>query len=357
MAAVRTRVAAPPTLPGLEDAPDLADIVRRAAEGIAAGTIDIPRIVVMPKGKVVAGFQPFTLDLSAVRPARAGDTLWIQNLRSGEGREMLLRPEGSTGEERRPEDYIVRHLIVFHDIDYAAHADLLYDLAGQTVAHLRSLLPPDDVEPILRQQGEALAALIHGQMQAHYHEGADEGYEVTVHRGWTAIRSCAYTAIEGEAPRDYRDAPQDLSNIGRTIFGGFSRCLYPVQKFHSNPERILAVVLEREAVRWFRPVAGQFQIRYRRGADHPEYIPDFVAELSDRVVMFEVKARNETSDPDVLAKAAAARSWCANASDHARAQGRKPWLYVVIPHDLLSESMSTTGLLQRAEMAEPAPSA
>jgi hypothetical protein len=44
----------------------------------------------------------------------------------------------------------------------------------------------------------------------------------------------------------------------------------PGQKFHSNPERILAVILEREAVRWFRRVAGQFQ-------------------LSDRIVMFEAR--------------------------------------------------------------------
>lgn len=351
MAAVRSRVAAQPSLPGLGEEPDLAEIVRRAAEGIAKGTIDIPRIVVMPKGKIVAGYQPFTLDLSGVRPARAGDTLWIQNLRSGDGREVLLKPEGTTGEEKRPEDYIVRHLIDFHDIDYAAHAELLYGLAGQAIGHLRSYLPADEVEPVLRQQGEALARLIHGQMQSHYHEGADEGYEATVHRGWTEIRPSAYTAVEGEPPRDFRQAPPDLSNIGRYIFGGFSRCLYPVQKFHSNPERILAVILEREAVRWFRPVPGQFQIRYRRGADHPEYIPDFVAELTDRIVMFEVKAKDETSDPEVKAKAEAARAWCAHATDYARSQGGKPWFYVIIPHDLVSENMFVDGLLQRAMLS------
>lgn len=354
MAAVRSRVAAQPSLPGLGDEADLVDIVRRAAEGIAKGTIDVPRIVVMPKGKVVAGFQPFALDLSGVRPARAGDTLWIQNLRSGEGRELLLKPEGSTGEEKRPEDYIVRHLIDFHDIDYRAHADLLYDLAGQTVAHLHSYLPGDEVEPVLRQQGEALARLIHGQMQAHYGEGADEGLEVTVHRGWTEIRPCAYTAIEGEAPRDYRQAPADLSSIGRHIFGGFSRCLYPVQKFHSNPERILAVIVEREAMRWFRPVAGQFQIRYRRGSDHPEYVPDFVAELTDRILMLEVKARNEVADPEVMSKAEAAATWCGHATDYAVSQGGKPWVYAVLPHDLVKENMSISALLGGALPSPPA---
>lgn len=353
MAAVRSRVAAQPSLPGLDAGPDLADIVRRAAEGIAKGTIDIPRIVVMPKGRIIAGFQPFTLDFAGVRPARAGDTLWIQNLRSGEGRELLLKPEGTTGEEKRPEDYVVRHLIDFNDIDYGAHADLLYDLAGQTVAHLRSYLPADEVEPVLRQQGEALARLIHGQMQSHYHEGSDDGHEVTVHRGWTEIRPCAYTVVEGEAPRDYREAPPDLSAIGRYLFGGFRRCLYPVQKFHSNPERILAVILEREAIRWFRPVAGQFQIRYRRGADHPEYIPDFVAETAEGTLMLEVKARNELADPEAKAKAEAAIAWCARASAYAVSQGGMGWSYALLAHDAVKENMSIAGLLASAD-ARPA---
>jgi type III restriction enzyme len=348
MAAVRSRVAAQPSLPGLDTAPDLADIVRRAAEGIAKGTIDIPRIVVMPKGRIVAGFQPFTLDFTGVRPAKAGDVLWSQYLRSGSGREVVLEPEGATGEERRPEDYIVRHLIDFNDIDYGTHADLLYELAGQAVAHLRSYLDPEEVEPVLRQQGEALARLIHGQMQSHYHEGSDDGYEVTVHRGWTAIRPCAYTAAEGEAPRDYPEAPPDLSGIGRYLFGGFRRCLYPVQKFHSNPERILAVILEREAIRWFRPVAGQFQIRYRRGADHPEYIPDFVAETAEGTLMLEVKARNELANPDVEAKAEAAIAWCARASAYAVSQGGKGWSYALLAHDAVKENMSIAGLLASA---------
>jgi type III restriction enzyme len=350
LAAVRSRVAAQPSLPGLETEPDVEAIVRRAAEGIAKGTIDIPRIVVMPKGRIVAGFQPFTLELTGVRPARASDTLWIQNLRSGGGREVLLKLEGATGEEKRPEDYIVRHLIDFHDIDYGAHAELLYDLAGQAVAHLRSYLPTDEVEPVLRQQGEALAALIHVQMQGHYSEGADEGYQATVHRGWTELRPCAYTAVEGEGPRDFRQAPANLSGIGRYVFGGFSRCLYPVQKFHSNPERLLAVILEREAIRWFRPVSGQFQIRYRRGADHPEYIPDFVAETADRVLMLEVKARNETTDPEVRSKAEAAMEWCRHASDYAASQRGKPWSYAILPHDVIKENMSLAGLLAGAAL-------
>jgi type III restriction enzyme len=37
-------------------------------------------------------------------------------------------------------EYLVRALVDFDDVSYDNHADLLYDLAGQMVAHLKSYL-------------------------------------------------------------------------------------------------------------------------------------------------------------------------------------------------------------------------
>jgi hypothetical protein len=37
------------------------------------------------------------------------------------------------------------------------------------------------------------------------------------------------------------------------VFGHFSRCLYPQQKFDSDTERRFAVILERDADTWFKP--------------------------------------------------------------------------------------------------------
>ena len=90
--------------------------------------------------------------------------------------------------------------------------------------------------------------------------------------------------------------------MAKYLFGGFNRCLYPVQKFQSDAERKLAVILEREALKWFKPAKGQFQIYYRWGGDHPEYQPDFVAEADGTIYMLEPKARNDMNDPEVLAK-------------------------------------------------------
>jgi type III restriction enzyme len=46
----------------------------------------------------------------------------------------------------------------------------------------------------------------------------------------------------------------------------------------------------------------------------------------------------------VLAKKAAALSWCANATVHALAHGGKPWHYLLIPHDAIAENMTLSGL-------------
>ena len=119
---------------------------------------------------------------------------------------------------------------------------------------------------------------------------------------------------------------------------------------HTFVLAVLAVILEREALRWFRPAKGQFQIYYRQGADHLEYQPDFVAETEPVIYMLEPKARNALNDADVLAKRDAAVNWCQMASDHAKSYGGKRWEYVLIPHDVIAENM-TLALLASAYAA------
>ena len=183
-------------------------------------------------------------------------------------------------------------------------------------------------------------------MQDHYWEDA-VGYEVKVSKGFTELKQSAYTYSVQEPPADYRVAPADKSNMAKYLFGGFQRCLYTVQKFDSDSERKLAVILERDAIKWFKPAKGQFQIFYRQGADQPEYQPDFVAETIDTVYMLEPKMRKELEDPNVLAKKESAIKWCANASDHAATYGGKPWKYLLIPHDEIAENNTITGLAAR----------
>ena len=269
---------------------------------------------------------------------------WIQALRTNE-REVLALGRSSI-EEARLEDYVVGGLVDFDDISYDEHADLLYDLATQTVRHFQSYLNDEDTRKVLRCYQRDIARFIHVQMQEHYWEAA-AGYEVKVSKGFTELKQSAYTYSVQEPPADYRVAPADKSNMAKYLFGNFQRCLYPVQKFDSDTERKLAVILERDTIRWFKPAKGQFQIYYKTIADHLEYQPDFVAETADTIYMLEPKMRKELDDPIVIAKKEVAIKWCANASDHASTYGGKPWRYLLIPHDEIAENITLAGLAGR----------
>jgi type III restriction enzyme len=224
---------------------------------------------------------------------------------------------------------------------------VLYDLGAQTCRHFLGYLSEDDTRRILRVYQREIARLIHIQMQDRSWEDT-AGYDVVISKGFTELKSQrAYTQFANEASRDFREEPKVKSNMSRYLFTGFSHGLYSQEKFQSNSERVLAVILDRDSLKWFKPAKGQFQLYYKWGAEHPEYQPDFVAETDDMIYMLEPKARNEMDDPEVLAKRDAAVLWCKRASDHSATYDGKPWKYLLIPHDAIAENMTLAGLTER----------
>jgi type III restriction enzyme len=328
-------------LEGVAEKPDIAAVVAKTVELVAKRTIDIPRILVVPTGEMKSGFKPFTLKLDTLKYPAVSEELWVQYLRTG-GTETVALARGAEG-EGRPEDYVVSGLTEFNDVAYDAHSDLLYELATQTVKHFRSYLSAEETEKVMRCYQRDIARFIHAQMQDHYWEDA-VGYEVKVTKGFTELKPSAYSHAMNEPTADYQVSPPDKSNMPKYLFGGFKRCLYPVQKFGSEAERKLAVILERDAIQWFKPVKGQFPIHYRQGAEHPEYQPDFVAEADGEIYMLEPKAADEMTEPVVLAKKDAAVNWCRNASDYSATYGGKPWRYALIPHDAIADNKTLKGL-------------
>ena len=331
-------------LEGIAEQPDIAAVVTRTSELVIEQTIDIPRILVVPKGEVQSGFKPFVLELGGLNYQPPSEELWIQYLRTGEGEGVGLGKGGF--EEKRLEDYVVSGLWDFDDIAYDIHADMLYDLATQTVNHFRSYLSEEAIGKVLRLHQREIAKFIHVQMQQHYWEDKVD-YEVIVSKGFTDLKSSAYAASATEPPLDFRQSPAEKSNMAKYLFGGFTRCLFPAQKFQSESERILAVILDRQAKKWFKPAKGQFQIFYKSGTDHLEYQPDFVAETDDTIYMLEPKAKNQMADADVLAKRDAAVKWCQHASTHAATCSGKHWKYALIPHDVIAENMTLEGLVSQ----------
>jgi type III restriction enzyme len=333
-------------LEGIKEKPDIAAVVARTTEMVIQDTINIPRILVVPKGETVSGFKPFTLELGALNYPAPSDELWIQYLRTSQSEVLGLSRGGF--EEARFEDYVVSGLIDFNDVAYDEHADLLYDLAGQVVRHFQGYLAEGDLHKVLRLHQREIARFVHAQMQDHYWEDEVE-YEVKISKGYCELKDCAYTASP-DLLLDFHQSPEDKSNMAKYLFGGFNRCLYPLQKFQSDSERKLAVVLDREALKWFKPALGQFQIEYRWNGEHPLYQPDFVAETDDVIYMLEPKARNEMDAPDVTAKKGAAVRWCKQATEYAGTWDGKPWRYLLIPHDAIAENVTLTGLAFQFEV-------
>jgi type III restriction enzyme len=321
---------------------DISAVVAKAAEIVVQQTIDIPRIAVVPTGEVTTGFHPFTLDVSQLHLQPGQREIVGQMLRTNE--QFTLASEIGI-KEQRPEDYIVHALVDFDDIDYFTHSELLYDLAGQIVKHLRSYLSESEAVSVLDRDRRLIAREIHAQMMAHFWESATH-YEAQVSRGFTELKPCNFTATAGQGVQNYRETVTELSRIKQMLFGGFSKCLYPLQKFDSDTERRFAVILERDASKWFKPARGQFQIYYKLGTEQPEYVPDFVAETDTGILMAETKAKAEISTQEVQAKAAAAARWCKYASEHAARVGTKPWKYLLIPHDDIGEAKRLADFLR-----------
>jgi len=325
----------------------VAEVVKKAVDVFVEHTIDIPRISVVPIGVVRSGYTAFTLDLSRLNYQPLANTLESHGLQSNK---VLTYGEAALVEESRFEDYIVRELINFDDVSYDDHADFIYELAAQAVAHFKSYLASDEaVHNVLGNYAKPIAGIIHTQMAKSYVEESS-GSHVVVSQGFVPLKPCAFTAKDDLKSLHW--APDDKRTIGQYLYGGFARCAYPYQKFHSDTERILATVLERQALRWFRPTSGQFNIYYQSGANQPEYIPDFVAQLSDMVLLIETKKAQEVtaaqeSETDVKAKADQASLWCKNASDYAKTVGGKPWKYLLVPHDAVAGNVTLENLVAR----------
>ena len=330
----------------LEDKPKFAEIVEKVTEKFIEMTIDIPKIIVVPKGESIWNYQEFELDTSNINLQPVSQDILLQNLQTNE--RQRLTDTNNFQSELVLENYLVKFLIDYTDISYDDHAELLYNLSGQAVNHLRSYLTDESqVINVLQFHQKRLAEAIHTQMLAHQTQNVTD-YEVTVTKGFTTLRNNNYTIESQENLRNFRIPVDGKQNIRSMHFGGFEKCLYPMQKFDSDSERRFSIILEEkgnEVVKWFKPAKGQFQIFYHQDS---RYEPDFVVETNKMKYLCEVKREGDLEDKDVQAKENAARKWCKYAADHEEKINGKPWEYVLIPHNIIYQNATFHGIIQAA---------
>lgn len=153
-------------------------------------------------------------------------------------------------------------------------------------------------------------------------------------------------------PRYTWESEQDLfdnfgGNIHGVLFTGIKHGVFETAKFDSEPELLLARVLERdkdEVQNWLRPAPQEFNITYNHGK---HYQPDFVVETAEIIYLVEVKGEDKLKDPDVLAKKQRAIQYCEVVSRWGAANGYKEWRYLFIPSQQIMSNSSFVQLTKR----------
>lgn len=250
--------------------------------------------------------------------------------------------------ESQVENYIVKHLIDFDQVDYDSQSDLLYKLAGQAVAHLRSYLATeDDVENVALARGKAIATFIFEQMQRHYHETPAD-YQAKLVRAFRTLKPLSISITGIARMLDIRTSAKPLSETRSYVFKGTTKSPYNFHKFQSDTERRFAALIdsefEKDVLRWVKPGPGQFQIEYRSGK---AYEPDFVVEMSAGKLIVEIKADGEMNDQMVQEKSRAACEWVKHANQISTDTASKAWGYAIVPESAVIESATLAGLMAK----------
>lgn len=337
------------TIDGVAPVVDIAAVTSTMVREITKQIIEIPRVMVVPEGQVT-GYHDFNLEAPTFRPQPIDDeNLLLQNLNTNDRR--VVEVDMRAIAEPRPEDYILNKLIDFEDVDYDQHSALINKLSSQMVAHIRSYLPDEKaIETVLRQNAREFARLIHAQMEApgHYFEHA-ASYKAIVRPNMTILESTSHDGLQGQLPLHFRSKDFEKSKIRSLVFGGFTKCLYPLQKFSSDTERVFSIIIEDDSKvkRWVKPSSKLLEIDYRYNGRNHAYWPDFIIEAEDSYYLCEPKAKDEIDSDVIQEKAKAAVQWCKHATDHNQTKGLKPWRYLLIPHDEVIMSANLAGLAAR----------
>jgi type III restriction enzyme len=320
-------------------------VTRELCKSFVERTLAIPAITITPQSQVSFGFRRFDIDMKSWNFQPLSRELFVQVLRTEKTSVISGEEEGETA--NRLEDYIVARLIDYSEIDYDTHAEILYDLAGQAVAKTRARFPGDEDQAlsVVRGHAKAMAESIFSQMKQHMWR-EQTNYRVSLASAFGELRPQTFDTAGTGFIRDFRTPPDQKQDIRKYVFTGFTRGCYQYAKFDSDPERKLAMVLEKEpTVRlWMKPGPNQFKIFDVHGAP---YQPDFVVETDTDKLIIEVKRLSEMNAPEVLRKADAACLWCHVATKASARDGEKPWSYLLIPETDVQENFTISGLMAK----------
>lgn len=308
-------------------------IVKDFLPELIKASIPIPWIMVQPKnGAVQVGFHDFSLDtkhLPKFHPIH--DEIQIKTLR--EQRDSYIGVVNTMGVKDTNENRIVARLIDHEEVDYEAHGDLLYKLAGEMLAYLRTYLKEEkDISNVVETQMGQVAEQIWQQMKAKFYCKTTE-YEEPVVKPFTKIEPHNFSTLRDAEPKDFKATIDTTAELRRTLVTGFKKSCHSAYKFDVMPEFNFAKILEangeKSVEKWLRPAPRQFHLHWN--VHGSIYEPDFVVETKDGIWIVEIKAEDEIASEEVQEKKRAALQYCRYATDHNQENGGKKWGYILIP--------------------------
>ena len=301
--------------------------------------IPIPRIKITDEGVEEYIFLDFDIDLNAFDHVPIKNEILMQNL---EDPRDVIRIHGNDidFEGYSAEKFILEYLREKPEIDYEKCSDQLFKHITDVVNHYKNKYGENGMRNIVMMYKRDIANRIYKQMMQHFY--CKNGFiteEVVGNRDYNIHPAYGFA----ERVSLYAEYSMKIKSV---LFDGIKKGVFSEAKFDSEPELILARVLERDddVKNWLRPADNEFNITYNHGR---EYRPDFVVETNDMIYLVEVKGENMLSDPDVIAKKERAVEYCSAASRWGKANGYKNWQYLFIPSKQISSSSSFRHLAEQ----------
>lgn len=325
--------------------------IKTCVQALTDKVIPIPQAVVQPFTEVKQGYYTFTLDTRNMNWHPGNDILISTELQA-DGKTFEYDPDFHASEAvDTPENEIVRHLIIYDDIDYMTTADLLYSLVRDAKNHFLTYLSEEETERVMRDRQKTIAEIIYSQMKQHFFR-EETAFRASEMRPFSRIEASFGGKIKSDEIYDLR-ASIPVGEVRSKVFNGFKKACHTLYKFDNNTERTFAIVLEndKEVLKWMRPSPKQFNIYYGPGGCS-RYEPDFIVETASAIYMVETKMSKELSDPEVLEKAKAAQVYCSAASAWNAEHCGKPWMYALVSHDEVRLNSSFHYLMENRVPAE-----
>lgn len=299
-------------------------------------TIEIPRMD-LTLGETVASINDFDLDTSKdFHFTPNSEKILVAEL-TGEGKTKEENIDFGIELFKKPEDLILAKLLDLPEIDYDKNPALLRKLVNQAVEKLREYNPEEDnLKRTVRQFLTIIVDRIYQQILNHF-TVETASYTAPKVLPFTKIEEWSFSALK-DGERLFNESIEPKSMIPRLVFTGFVKAAHAEYKFDSETEQTFAYILENDSnvLRWMRPAPNQFRLYYDK--NRRRYEPDFVVETETGLYIVETKSAAMVLTEEVQQKKAAAETFCEYATTYNTAIGKKPWRYLIIPHDQITRT-------------------